>query len=230
MRRLLLTVSAASILSAGIVLAQEGQLPPQSKNGDTRRQEESRQKRIEQQFARDQLPIPNLENEGPCPFVKVLYDASRMTEFTGGQRSATTVAYSGEIEGVSALCRYKAAEPITVEMITTFQIGKGPMATGDSKTINYWIAVTDRNKGILAKQPFSFVAKFPRGADRVLEFQHTDQITIPRAAATVSGENFEVLVGFEVTPEQAAFNRDGNRFPIDATGRSAQAAGTPATR
>ena len=122
------------------------------------------------------------------------------------------------------------AAPIVVEMSTTFQIGRGPMATGDTKTINYWIAVTDRNKGILAKQPFSFVAKFPRGADRVLEFQHTDQITIPRAAATVSGENFEVLVGFEVTPEQAAFNRDGTRFPIDATGRSAQAAGAPAAR
>ena len=56
-------------------------------------------------------------------------------------------------------------------------------------------------------------------------FQHTDKITIPRAAANITGENFEVLVGFEVTPEQAAFNREGNRFPVNATG---QAAGQPA--
>jgi dihydrofolate reductase len=37
-------------------------------------------------------------------------------------------------------------------------------------------------------------------------------IVIPRATPTVSGANFEVLVGFEVTPEMAAFNREGKRF------------------
>jgi hypothetical protein len=37
-------------------------------------------------------------------------------------------------------------------------------------------------------------------------------IVIPRATATVSGANFEILVGFDVTPEMAAFNREGKRF------------------
>jgi len=37
-------------------------------------------------------------------------------------------------------------------------------------------------------------------------------ISIPRASAKVSGANFEVLVGFDVTPEMIAFNRDGKRF------------------
>ena len=36
------------------------------------------------------------------------------------------------------------------------------------------------------------------------------------SSATVSGNNFEVLVGFDVTPDQAQFNRDGKRFRINA--------------
>lgn len=228
MRRLHKPVIAATVLGAlcaGAVLAQEAPPPGGgTKSGDTRRQEESRQRRIEQQFARDQLPIPNLENEGPCPFVKVLYDASRLTEFAGAQKAAGAVTYSGEIEGVAATCRYKNGEPIKVEMITTFAMGKGPMGTADQKSVNYWIAVTDRNNAVLAKQPFTFVAKFPRNSDRVLVYQHTEEITIPRAKDNVSGDNFEVLVGFEVTPEQAAFNREGNRFPINATGQTSQTA------
>jgi hypothetical protein len=31
----------------------------------------------------------------------------------------------------------------------------------------------------------------------------------------VSGENFEILVGFDVTPEMADFNRQGKRFRIN---------------
>jgi hypothetical protein len=227
MRRLLLICLPALLAVAPLAAAQQA---PTSKGGETRRQEEQRQERIERQFARDQLPIPNLENDGPCPFVKVLYDASRITEFAGAQKSAATVAYSGEIEGLTAVCRYKEAQPITVEMMTTFAIGRGPAGTSENKTINYWIAVTDRNRAILSKQPFGFIAHFPKGSDRVMVFQHTDKITIPRAQANITGENFEVLVGFEVTPEQAAFNREGNRFLVNATGGPPPAAGAPAGR
>jgi arginyl-tRNA synthetase len=47
-------------------------------------------------------------------------------------------------------------------------------------------------------------------------------ITIPRADEKVSGGNFEVLIGFDVTPEMAAFNRDGKRFRVNA-GQTQQA-------
>ena len=50
------------------------------------------------------------------------------------------------------------------------------------------------------------------GQDRLYRTEAIKQILIPRATPTVSGANFEVLVGFEVTPEMAAFNRDGKRF------------------
>ena len=47
-------------------------------------------------------------------------------------------------------------------------------------------------------------------------------IVIPRKDATVSGNNFEVLIGFEVTPQMAEFNREGKRFRITATAPTPQ--------
>ena len=41
--------------------------------------------------------------------------------------------------------------------------------------------------------------------------ERLDNIVIPRADSKVSGDNFEVLVGFDVSPQQAAFNRLGKR-------------------
>ena len=42
-----------------------------------------------------------------------------------------------------------------------------------------------------------------------------DEIVIPRANDNVSGVNFEIIIGFSVTPEQAIFNRSGKslKFP-----------------
>ena len=57
---------------------------------------------------------------------------------------------------------------------------------------------------------------FPAGKDRVYTTEKIGQVLIPRATTTTSGANFEILVGFEVTPEMAAFNRDGKRFRLNA--------------
>ncbi len=78
------------------------------------------------------------------------------------------------------------------------------------------MAVTDRNFAVLDKQYFTIRADFPRGVDRVSMTDNIDGIVIPRANAKVSGGNFEVLVGFDVTPEMAAFNQQGKRFLVNA--------------
>ena len=72
--------------------------------------------------------------------------------------------------------------------------------------------MTARNVGVLDKQYFDVVGMFKPGQDRINVSDRLQNITIPRADAKVSGSNFEVLVGFDVTPEMAAFNRDGKRF------------------
>jgi hypothetical protein len=160
--------------------------------------------------------LPQLKNAGPCPFVKVLYDAARYQEFEGGREASAAVGYTGEIQGISAACEYKSDEPITVEMELLFELGKGPAAKGQTKTYRYWIAVTHRNEDVLAKQFFELPVKFPDGQDRLSVTDKIDKVTIPRAKATTSGSNFEILVGFDVTPEMAAFNRDGKRFRVNA--------------
>ena len=110
-----------------------------------------------------------------------------------------------------------------------FAFGKGPMAQGDSHTYQYWVAVTDRNRSVLAKEYFTVPVDF-KGGDRILMTDKISGITIPRGAQTVSGANFEVLVGFEVTPQMADFNREGKRFRVNAGGPTAAAPGTSTSK
>ncbi len=106
------------------------------------------------------------------------------------------------------------------------------MAQGSAKDYHYWVAVTERNSMVIDKQEFTVHANFPAGADRVFVEDKVLGIVIPRAKATTSGGNFEVLVGFDVTPQMAAFNRDGKRFRANALATSVASAstGAPAAR
>jgi hypothetical protein len=179
-------------------------------------QDEAKRKKREEAFGNLNTPLPQLRNAGPCPFVKVLYDAARYAEFQGGVQASADVGYTGEIQSLSSVCAYKGDAPIVVKARVLFELGRGPKAEGRGKTYRYWVAVTDRNHAVLNKQLFDLPVTFPAGEDRVYATENVGDIVIPRKDAKVSGANFEVLIGFEVTPAMAAFNRDGKRFRPNA--------------
>ncbi len=155
--------------------------------------------------------LDSRQNVGPCPVAAALYDASRFVE-VGEVERHENVAFTGSIEGVQTFCRYVENNPITMEVDIDFALGRGPMAEGDRKTYQYFVAVTRRDRVVIAKETFPLNVDFRRGATQVRVRERVDGIIIPRATETVSGTNFEVIVGFELTPEQLAFNRAGKRF------------------
>ncbi|MFI4975287.1 MAG: Tat pathway signal sequence domain protein [Caulobacterales bacterium] len=191
-------------------------------------QDDSAKAKRDQEWGSKAPTLPQLRNAGPCPFVKVLYDAARVVDFQGARQASAAVTYTGEIENLSASCAYKSNEPIQVGMRVLFSFGRGPAATSNRRDYRYWVAVTDRNRGVLAKEYFDVPVTFPAGQDRVSVTQDVSGIVIPRASIQVSGSNFEVLTGFDVTPEQADFNRQGKRFRVNAGAPVAAQASPPA--
>lgn len=217
MRRLLLISLAAALAAQPVLSHAQGRGGGQSQQDD----DAAKKKKRDQEWNDRQAPLPALRNAGPCPYVKSLYDAARYVEFTQGKEASADVGFTGEIEGISAGCAYKGDEPIQLAMQILFELGRGPQAQGDSKTYHYWVAVTDRNREVLAKQNFELKVDFPKGQDRVYHREELQNIVIPRATANTSGANFEVLVGFDVTPQMAEFNRQGKRFRLNV-GQQAQ--------
>ena len=210
----LVALFAASITLPELAMAQSSRRPGGDQNKEE--QDAAKRKKRDEEWGDNQAPLPALRNAGPCPFVKVLYDAGRYVEFKGGQEASGNVGYTGEIQGISAACQYKDDQPIHLQMQVLFELGKGPQATGNGKTYRYWVAVTKRNDAVIAKQYFDLPVGFNAGQDRIYATETINTITIPRASITTSGSNFEVLVGFDVTPEMAAFNREGKRFRLTA--------------
>jgi hypothetical protein len=214
MRRVLTSLIAVSLLA--IALPAAAQIPGQQQQPGQRGQQ--RQGEDAQEAPRSRAPriapLRQRANAGPCPYVKVLYDAARYVELADNRAATANVGFTGEIEGVSAGCSYRDNEPITVQIDVLFNLGRGPQASGDQRTYRYWVALTERNSAVLAKEYFDLPVDFDGG--RTASVTEEKTIVIPRKGPEVSGSNFEILVGFEVTSEMAEFNRTGSRFRVNA--------------
>lgn len=212
-----LAIGAVGLSSLVLVSSAEAQSRGgrggQQKDDDAKAAEKAKQdKEWKPTFA----PLKKHKAEGACPYVKVLYDAARMVDFDGGKEASSSVKWSGEINRVYSDCQYEGEQPIKVQLGINFALGRGPKAEGDAHNYRYWVAVTERNNEILEKAYFDMPVKFQAGQDRQNVTQVLEEIVIPRAKATVSGSNFEILVGFDITPANADFNRDGKRFKVNA--------------
>ena len=166
-------------------------------------------------------------NAGPCPAVRVLYDASRFVELMGPERFEN-VGFTGEINSVNSACRYIESDPIEIQLELDMAFGRGPKADGFTKDVVYWVATTQVvsatdpitgqpriiDVGPINRARFTHRVEFPESTEVVSQKSAVTEVTIPRAGPGVSGTNFEVIVGFELTDEQLQFNRDGKRFRL----------------
>lgn len=154
-------------------------------------------------------------NAGPCPTVGALYEAGRVVKFAGDTESYRDITYTGEVIGVRLFCRYVDDKPLLAEVEIGFAFGKGPKGVEETHDYEYFVAVTRRNQAVLARENFVVQADFRRGpVDSTAEL--IGRIEIPRSNETISGGNFEILVGFELSDKQLQFNQDGKRFRLDA--------------
>ena len=87
--------------------AAQGRPGGQGGRGNDDAKDEAKRKKRDEEWGNQAAPLPGLRNAGPCPYVKVLYDAGRYVEFTNQREAFSSVAYTGEIQGISAGCKYR---------------------------------------------------------------------------------------------------------------------------
>ena len=151
-------------------------------------------------------------NQGPCPAAGSVYETQRVVFFNGEGEQYTNIEFTGEITNVQLFCRYVDDDPIEAQLDLEFAFGRGEAARSSAQTYEFFVAVTRTNRAVIEKQVFPIEVKFKPGQSIVTREESIDRVKIPRADSTISGANFEVLVGFNLTDEQRAFNEAGRRY------------------
>jgi hypothetical protein len=145
----------------------------------------------------------------PCPKVAVLADAAHLAVFRDGPgRDLTDIRYEADLGRISGECVYKRRNTsVTVEMKLSITARRGPADRDRIADLAYFVAIVDAQSNVLARQEFQSQIAFPIDQSQVATQEELEQI-IP-LKKDQPGSDFDVLVGFKLTPEQLQRNRGG---------------------
>ncbi|MEQ9144123.1 MAG: hypothetical protein RLO08_07175 [Parvibaculaceae bacterium] len=149
------------------------------------------------------------EQSLPCPAVGILGGTESLTLFSGEGRDITDVVLTGEMERVVSECEYDIDDGIIyVDLALRGSAEIGPAATSREITVPVFIALTEVDSRVLRKDVFPLTLAFP-GNQRSTSFIHTIEETKVPFVARIDGSAYEILLGFQLTEEQLAYNKRG---------------------
>ena len=139
-----------------------------------------------------------------CPRIEIVSDLSRLVKFRNGSgRDLNDVLYSARFDDVKTGCSYDK-NGVTVEMTVSLR-GERVRAglTLPTADVTYFVAITDRNQNIVAKQNFTSQFTFPDKGMAAIDDELVQRIPL---APTSPGSDHTLILGFQLTPEEIDFN------------------------
>jgi hypothetical protein len=139
-----------------------------------------------------------------CPTVTRIGEATRLTRFVPGGHDLTDVAFEARIGGITGNCSADK-KAVKVQMNAQFIANRGPADKARKAPFAYFVAIADNDDNVLARQDFDTVIAFPGTQTRNGVEEQLDQI-IPIKKGQ-QGSDFHIYIGFDLTPEEIAYNR-----------------------
>lgn len=150
----------------------------------------------------------------PCPAVGVLNETDHVTLLSGAGTDLTDVVAKAEIGKIVSKCRYNIDESTILVDIAFDGIAElGPAAASRELTFKTFVAVTRRFNTFDKKQVYDVPVTFEPGQRRV-RFVKTVEGTILPYGGQADGRIYQILVGFQLAPDQLEYNRRVPYAPI----------------
>lgn len=138
-------------------------------------------------------------------------EAAKLTHFAAGPgRDLTDIDYTVQLTGIGGECIYndlKAPTQVTVDMKLRFRAVAGPANRSRRGDFRYFVAVVDRDNGIMAREEFKVKVTLDGPTGNATGEEELEQV-IP-VTKDLPGAAFHVLVGIMMTPEELSRNRSG---------------------
>lgn len=140
-----------------------------------------------------------------CPSLALLRDAADLTRYAPGGHDIRGLILDAKIVAAPANCSFDSPTKVRATLNAAFDVTRGPAATGRAISIPYFVAVT-RNGQILDESDYALVGAFPPNTDSTRLVGDEIDLVFP-VTKDVSAAAYQVFVGFRLTPDELAINR-----------------------
>ncbi|HEY4264860.1 MAG TPA: hypothetical protein VGM72_06040 [Micropepsaceae bacterium] len=168
-------------------------------------------------------PMPDFSavDMGPiCPATAVLSDAVTVTKLKAGtlpaQPNPANVAFTAEMSQAKLDCNFNREQNrLTVDINFAVKATRGPAAAGSDPQLDFFVAVIDVDNNIVSKQVYHGQPEMSGHASNVYT-QNVSNFPVPMAMDK-RPYDYEILTGFQLTPDELAYNRIPRSVPAAAT-------------
>lgn len=148
--------------------------------------------------------------KSPCPQVEIVDDLSSISDFTNPQKQVNKNLISRvDLKSAESTCKLSSKTAIVdLKLIFNGKLGpKGRKKSTDKPFFSYpfFVAVTTPNGKIMAKEIFAASLTYAAKENEHSYYENLRQI-IPIKSKN-QANNYRVLIGFQVTPDQLTYNR-----------------------
>jgi hypothetical protein len=142
-----------------------------------------------------------------CPHAGVLADAADLTRYRSNSagHDLTDMVLDGQITGVSGDCTRGSRRELDVSVAVSMRLTRGPAARGSVGSVPFFVAVTQDGQ-VLDKQIYHIAPDFAANSDTVRLTSDPVSLTLP-ISAQKTGSAYNLVVGFQLTPDEVALNR-----------------------
>lgn len=144
-----------------------------------------------------------------CPNVRIVNDLNQVHQFTDPSNPKPNESTSSvQMQNVDSNCNMVKGS-MSIDMTIAFAGKLGPKArarAGDKPSFAYpyFVAITNNQGSIVAKEVFAVTLNYDSGRNQET---HTEQIRQLIPMKDNDYKNYKVLIGFQVTDQELAYNR-----------------------
>ncbi len=148
--------------------------------------------------------------ESPCPQVEIVDDLSSISDFSNPKKQTKKNLISRvDLSSAESTCKLASKSAVVdLKLIFNGRLGdKGRTNKNDKPFFSYpfFVAVTSPSGKIMAKEIFAASLTYPQNESKHTYFEKLRQI-IP-IKHKEEARMYKILIGFQVTPDQLAYNR-----------------------
>lgn len=145
-----------------------------------------------------------------CPTIVIVNDTAELTAFRPGPgRDLTDVVLDARLDRFDGTCETDLEDDrsgqVDVDLQLFFEATRGPADQSREGRFDYFVAIAERGGAILAKKVFETEFEFEGNRNRIGIVEELTQ-EIPLRPGKL-GDDFDIFVGFQLTPEQLEYNR-----------------------
>ncbi|MBP2302576.1 hypothetical protein [Azospirillum picis] len=139
-----------------------------------------------------------------CPKVNIVRDLQEVTVFRPGGKDLTDMESRAALVDFTGNCEY-TSNGVTVNVNAFLVAERGPALKGDGAKYQYFVALAQPDGTLVSKAFFDTDVTFQPGQQRAGSREElTPKIPLPKDG---NAKDWKVYLGFQLTPEQLAFNR-----------------------